>query len=124
MTKVLTEADADPAGLPRPVSSEGARAHADFLDFGGHEKPANLIRALVSERDALAGRVAELEAEVERLAEIPKISTEHGPWLPSRYHEDETYCQRCLIRDKFSSARGCTPHLVYAVLSTTPESKP
>lgn len=74
--KVLTEADL--AGLPRAVSSEGARAHADFLDFGGHEKPANLIRALVSERDALAGRVAELEAALQAAGDLA-ASSRSGP---------------------------------------------
>ena len=39
-----------------------------------------------------------------------KISTQHGPWLPSREIEGESYCQRCLLRDKFLGQRGCIPH--------------
>lgn len=43
----------------------------------------------------------------------PEISTEHGPWLPSQYHEDETYCQRCLTRSIFRDKRPCNPHIVH-----------
>lgn len=44
------------------------------------------------------------------------ISTEHGPWLPSQYHEGETYCERCNLRSAFLGGRECKPHIVY----TTP----
>lgn len=78
----------------RPMSTEGARAHADFLDFAGLDKAANVIRALVSERDALAGRVAELEAALRE-------------------------AQRQLNAD----APNCALDTIDAAL-TTPESKP
>ena len=81
--KVLTEADAAAAlaGLPRPVSSEDAQDLGRLTEYARkllREQPpfakedindrweiaaAGLIRLFVSERDALAGRVAELEAE-------------------------------------------------------------
>lgn len=39
------------------------------------------------------------------------ISTEHGPWVQSTVHKDETYCSRCLLRSVFRGARPCSPHL-------------
>lgn len=44
----------------------------------------------------------------------PLISTEHGPWIPSTHpgEEGESYCRRCLLRDKFLGSRQCDPHIV------------
>lgn len=63
--KLLTEADAaaDLAGVPRPVSAMEALTMAAELAADGLPDEGAMIRTLVSERDALAGRVAELEAE-------------------------------------------------------------
>jgi hypothetical protein len=61
-------------------------------------------------RAALAAQQPAPEAQAE-----PRISTEHGPWIPSKNSAErgETYCQRCLTRDKFRGARACEPHIVY-----------
>lgn len=44
----------------------------------------------------------------------PVISTAHGPWIPSTHpgEEGESYCKRCLLRDKFLGSRQCDPHIV------------
>lgn len=44
--------------------------------------------------DLIANAKAAVEQSVKGVE--PRISTKHGPWPPSRYHEGETYCQRCL----------------------------
>lgn len=43
------------------------------------------------------------------------ISTAHGPWIPSSHpgEEGESYCQRCMLRDKFITSRACRPHIVF-----------
>lgn len=53
----------------------------------------------------------------DELAELqqhePVISTKHGPWIESKHpgEEGESYCQRCLLRDKFLGSRECEPHI-------------
>ena len=46
----------------------------------------------------------------------PAISTEHGPWVKSNIkgEEGESYCKRCLLRDKFLGSRSCDPHITGA----------
>lgn len=67
--------------------------------------------------DLIANAKAAVEQSVKGVE--PRISTKHGPWLPSRYHEGETYCQRCLTRSPFSSSRACNPHIVYDAAPST-----
>jgi len=51
------------------------------------------------------------------------MSTEHGPWVQSQFHEDETYCQRCMLRSAFASHRKCEPHLVAAPAQPAPQAQ-
>lgn len=117
MTKVLTEADL--AGLPRPVSSEDALSLADEMDTmsdritrysnsGGDGMlaiGAETIRTVVSERDALAVRVSELEGALN--VYVTAIATAGG---------GDKQLFMAAIRQADDKAR--------AALSTTPESKP
>lgn len=43
--------------------------------------------------------------------DLVRISTDHGPWITSTVHKEETYCSRCLLRSVFLGARPCSPHL-------------
>ena len=160
--QLRTEADAaaDLAGLPRPVSSEDARSLADEMDTmsdritrysnsGGDGMlaiGAETIRTLVSERDALAVRVTELETEVldqcrlngmgaERelalMGRVRELEAALGFYAdPERYHGAN---QRAIgDRDPFTAKEA--PYMqdvtrdrgaiARAALSTTPESKP
>ena len=73
---------------------------------------------LISKKQAITALRQALETEQE-----PVISTDHGPWIPSTHfrEEGETYCKRCLLRDKFFGSRQCDPHIVYG---DPPQRKP
>lgn len=64
-------------------------------------------QAITALQEALAEQPAPVQQE-------PMISTEHGPWIPSTHpgEEGESYCKRCLLRDKFLGSRQCDPHIV------------
>lgn len=76
------------------------QARADIVDSN---RPARYLDAIIAELEAAAPSAA-----------APEISTAHGPWLPSRYDEGETYCERCLTRSVFADKRKCEPHIVSA----------
>lgn len=147
--RLLSEADADLAGLPRPteadqalprpVSSEDVLALANKLammcdvDYDNVTRPATImLRTLVSERDALAGRVRGLEAERDAAAKRPDFAE----------FVDETDSTLEMVKRTFGN-RSAEPKMleafatmtmieqllkqceqVRAALSTTPESKP
>lgn len=79
-------------GLPRPVSTEDALAYAGRLDDLCNAEwvlkrltdGANALRTLVSERDALAVRVSELEAEVLEQCRLNGMGAERELALMSR----------------------------------------
>ena len=75
--------------------------HAPAIQ-GQRKRQENAIKAL---QEALAEQPAQQE---------PVISTAHGPWIPSTHpgEEGESYCKRCLLRDKFLGSRQCDPHIV------------
>lgn len=91
--------------------------------------PLEQLRAFVSgEREHNPGKthIAQWALEtIERLQAAPaqaelKISTEHGPWIPSQHHDGETYCERCNTRSVFSQHRPCDPHIVSTVAQAEP----
>lgn len=73
--------------------------------------------------DTMLSLSKEITALKKQLEQEPVISTDHGPWLPSTHpgEEGETYCKRCLLRDKFFGSRQCDPHFVY---KDPPQRKP
>lgn len=124
--RLLSEADAaaDLAGvprpteagqaLPRPVSSEEARSMADELQYKAQrgldpfqselEQATAAIRTLVSERDALAGRVRELEAERDqalRNRDMWKGQCERQAETLGMYHAKSTGLERDGLRYRY-----------------------
>jgi len=89
-----------------------AKQHPDkyFLKGSGVLK---LIEAIRDLEQRMAALLQSKPAE-------PVISTEHGPWIKSKHpgEDDESYCERCLLRDKFLGSRACKPHITYAPTST------
>lgn len=104
------------AGLPtysqvtaQPAAVSDEQIVSVFLsdrDDGSADSAVRIGRAILALRPA---------------AQEVEISTKHGPWLPSRYHDGETYCQRCLTRSIFASNRACDPHIVPAPQQAAPE---
>ena len=161
--RLLTEADAaaDLEGLPRAVSlpgvtsdealrfatlneqcanawKESSEAHKFRMDTG------STIRTLVSERDALAGRVAELEAALKPNLFWNDADPEHGETsifevIDSEWnggcmkHGDEMFIQQAVRLPNIRVRLIPCPtdgddyfdyEVIDAALSTTPESKP
>jgi len=81
---------------------------------------SNYIDTLGGVSQSYRTLIAAMEAQQEQ---EPVISTKHGPWVVSTApgEEDETHCQRCLLRFKFFGARKCDPHIVYAAPVQTVE---
>jgi hypothetical protein len=42
---------------------------------------------------------------------VPAITMKHGPWKPSQFDDDETYCAHCLTRSIFAHSRRCDPRI-------------
>ena len=130
--KLLTEADAAadlaglprpseaPQALPRPVSSEDARAMADSLDaVDANPWAASIMLCdLVSERGALAVRVAELKGQIGVLSSL--LGECRYPLLVAKADADSSGEQEDLenlaaLLRQIDAARAAL---------TTPESKP
>jgi len=42
---------------------------------------------------------------------VPAITMKHGPWKPSQFDDNETYCAHCLTRSIFAHSRRCDPRI-------------
>jgi hypothetical protein len=42
---------------------------------------------------------------------VPAITMKHGPWKPSHFDDNETYCAHCLTRSIFAHIRRCNPRI-------------
>lgn len=134
--KVLTEADL--AGLPRAVSDEPTLLDRldDEADLCANEgaddisklliEAATEIRALVSERDALASRVRELEADAARWRRL--VNASEMPFPPATVADDPENDATMLYGrkrlERYIDDLDEIPNVYAALTANTPESKP